>query len=266
MKRKSRKSIEYMARFGLAGRGFVYLLVAFIAIQMPLGNIGSADKEGAFASLSSKPWGSPVLLAIALGFAGYAVWRIVEAVFDPEGKSKDEKGKYKRVGYLFRGGLYLAFAYNALKFAFHVPGQGSNQQAQQTTAGLLGIPFGRWMVAGAGIAVIGAGVFNGYRAYSGKFRDEMKVREMTSGQRRALVPIAGIGLFARAVVFILIGIFLVNAAVTFDPQKAVGLDGALRKIAESPGGPLFLSIVAAGLGAFGIFSLAQARYRQVMNS
>ena len=266
MKKGQRKWIEVMARAGLAGRGLVYLLIAFIAIQLPYGKSGSADKEGALTSLSSKPWGKPILIAIAIGFAGYAVWRLVEAILDPEGKSKDTEGKVKRVGYLARGILYSFFTYSALKIANTAQAKGSTEQAQKATAGILGLPLGKWIVIGCGIAVIAVGAYNGYRAFSGKYRDDFKEREMSPGQRKALFPIAAIGLSARAIVFTLIGAFLINSGLTSDSEKAVGLDGALRKIAESPGGSSLITVVAASLGVFGVFSLAQARYRQVMNS
>ena len=266
MKRENRKGIEYLARIGLAGRGFVYLLVAFIAFRIPFGKPATADKEGALANLSSKPWGFPVLIAIAIGFAGYAIWRLVEAFLDPEGKSKKSDGKWKRVGYLFRGVLYTVFAFNTVKIAFTHQARGSTQKAQETTAGVFGLPGGKWLVLAFGIGVIVAGAYNGYRAFAGKYRKDFKVREMSAGQRKVLFPIAAAGLYARAVVFSLVGIFFIHAAVTFDPAKAVGLDGALHKILSSPGGYWWLEIVAAGLAAFGIFSLAQARYRSVMNS
>lgn len=266
MKRTNRKWIEWMARFGLAGRGFVYLLIAFIAVQLPFGEPTPADKEGVLASLSSKPWGKPILLALAIAFAGYAVWRLVEAILDPEGKSKKSSGKWKRVGYLARGGLYTFFAFNALKIAITAQSQGSTQQAQEATAGVLGLPLGKWVVVGFGLCLIVAGAYNAFRFLSGRYRNDMKESEMSPGQRRALVPIAAIGLGARAIVFILIGIFFMNSGLNFDPAKAIGLDGALRKIAGSPGGPLLLAGVAAGLAAFGVFSLAQARFREVMNS
>ena len=266
MKKESRKGIEYLARAGLAGRGLVYLLVAFIAFQLPAGKPASADKEGALASLSSKPWGFPVLTAIAIGFAGYAIWRLVEAILDPEGKSKKPEGKWKRVGYLFRGVLYSVFAVNTVKIAITQQSEGSTQKAQKTTAGVFDLPGGKWLVLAFGLGVMAAGAYNGYRAFARKYRKDFKEREMSARERKILFPLAAAGLYARAVVFIMVGIFFVNAAVTFDPQKAVGLDGALRKIVASPGGPLMLTMVAAGLGAFGVFSLAQARYRSVMNS
>ncbi len=266
VQKEQRKGIEYLARFGLAGRGLVYLLIAFVAMRIPFGNPASADKEGVMASISAKPWGVPALIAIAVGFAGYAIWRLVEGIADPEGKSRKTEGKFKRVGYLFRGGLYTVFAYNALKVAFTKQSQGSTQKAQETTAGVFSLPGGKWLVLGFGLGVIAAGAYNGYRAFAGKYRKDFKVHEMSAAQRKFLFPIAAAGLYARAVVFCVVGAFFVHSAVTIDPAKAIGLDGALQRILTSPGGYWWLEIVAAGLAAFGIFSLAQARYRSVMNS
>lgn len=266
MKKEERKGIEYLARIGLAGRGLVYLLIALIAFQIPFGKPNSADKEGALQSLSSKPWGFPVLIAIAIGFAGYAIWRLVEGILDPEGKSNETEGKFKRIGYLFRGVLYSVFAFNTVKIAFTQQTEGSTQKAQETTAGVFEWPGGKWIVLVFGLSVIAAGFYNGYRAFARKYRKDFKEREMSPGQKKLLFPIAAAGLYARAVVFTLVGIFFVHAAWTFDPAKAVGIDGALRKIVTAPGGYWWLEIVAAGLAAFGIFSLAQARYRSVMNS
>ncbi|MEX0790193.1 MAG: DUF1206 domain-containing protein [Actinomycetota bacterium] len=266
MKREQRKAIEYLARTGLAGRGLVYLLIAFVAMQIPFGEPSSADKEGVMASISSKPWGTPVLIAIAIGFAGYAIWRLVEAILDPEGKSKKTEGKFKRAGYLFRGILYTTFAYSALRVAFTKQSQGSTQKAQETTAGVFSLPGGKWIVLAFGLGVIAAGAYNGYRAFAGKYRKDFKVHEMSASQRKFLFPVAAAGLYSRAVVFCLVGIFFVRSALTIDPAKARGLDGALHEILNSPGGYWWLEIVAAGLAAFGIFSLAQARYRSIMNS
>jgi len=266
VKRKHRKWIEYLARAGLTGRGLVYLMVAAIAVQLPFGGSGSADREGALASISTQPWGTPLLIALAVCFAGYAAWRLVEAVLDPENKSKDPKGKWMRLGYLFRAGLYSSFAISTLRFTFTRRSEPSDQQTQETTAGVLGLPFGKWLVLGFGAGVVAVGLYNGYRAVSQNYRKDFKQQEMSRRECKTLFPLAAVGLTARAAVFLLIGGFLINAALSYDPGRAVGLDGALHRVAASPGGPLMLTAIAAGLAAFGIFSLAQARYRRIMNS
>ena len=71
-----------------------------------------------------------------------------------------------------------------------------------------------------------------------------------------------VGTAARGMVFALAGFFVVQAAVTFEPEKARGLDGALRSLVKTPLGPWLLVVVALGLVAFGIYGLAEARYRR----
>jgi hypothetical protein len=72
-----------------------------------------------------------------------------------------------------------------------------------------------------------------------------------------------IGLPARMVVFTLIGIFVVKAAHDYNPSEAIGLDGALQKLASQSYGSWLLGIVAAGLLAYAVFCFFEARYREV---
>ena len=60
-----------------------------------------------------------------------------------------------------------------------------------------------------------------------------------------------------------IGAFLVQAAVQTDPEKAIGLGGALRTLARQPFGPYVLGTVAVGLVAYGAFMFVMARYRKI---
>ena len=71
------------------------------------------------------------------------------------------------------------------------------------------------------------------------------------------------GHLARAVVFALIGYGLIAAAIDFNPHQAVGMDGALAKVAHASYGPVLLGAVAVGLIGFALYSIADARYRRV---
>jgi hypothetical protein len=86
---------------------------------------------------------------------------------------------------------------------------------------------------------------------------------MSSRVRRAIKWLGTFGHLARMVVFGLVGVFLIKAAIDFNPKKAVGLDGALAKLAHASYGPFLLGLVAAGLVAFGLYSLTDARYRRI---
>ena len=79
----------------------------------------------------------------------------------------------------------------------------------------------------------------------------------------AVIPPGSFGSCTRMVVFCLIGVFLINAAIDFNPDKAVGLDGALAKVDHASYGPFLLGLIAAGLIAFGTYSLSDARFRRI---
>ena len=140
---------------------------------------------------------------------------------------------------------------------------GGSGEERRGTAEVLSWSYGPWIVGLAGAAVIVAGAVNAYRALTQNFRDELSTGEMSAAEDRWYTRIGVIGHAARAVVFGLIGAFLVKAALEYDPNEAVGLDGALQRLVQQWHGTLLLGLVAAGLLAYGAFCLVQARYRPV---
>jgi uncharacterized protein DUF1206 len=111
--------------------------------------------------------------------------------------------------------------------------------------------------------MIGAGVYQGYRGISHDFLEDSKTEQMSGTVRNWIEWIGTFGHLARMTVFGLVGAFLIKAAVDYNPNNAVGVDGALQKLAQSPYGPFLLGVVAAGLVAFGTYSLSDARYRRI---
>lgn len=259
---------EGVARAGLVAKGVSYGLVGALAVAVAVGAGGKAtSRGGALATLADKSWGKLILVLLALGFAAYALWRVIQAVFeraDDEGEAKSAAKKWgKRVGYIGRALIYAGLTYTTLKLLVDADQQQpQNEQAKQTTSTVFDWPAGRWIVALAGLAILGAGVWNVYRGLSKKFeqkwRGGMSRTEARWGARAGLV-----GHLARGVVFGLIGVFLFKAAIEYDPEDAIGLDGALRKLAEAPYGPWVLGVTAVGLLAYGVFCLFDARYRDV---
>lgn len=258
-----------LARIGLVAKGISYGLVGTLAIALAAGHGGQAtSRNGALVTIADESWGKLVLVLLALGFAAYAIWRIVQAFAereDPEdGEAKGFAKKWgKRAGYLGRGLIYAGLTYTTVRL---LTGSGAeqsqNEKARETTAAIFDWPGGRWIVGLAGFAIIGAGLWNIYRGLSKKFEEKwrggMSRTERTWGSR------AGVGgHVARGVVFGLIGIFVTKAATDYDAQDAIGFDGALRKLAEAAYGPWLLGVTAAGLVAYGVFCLVDARYRDV---
>jgi len=124
-------------------------------------------------------------------------------------------------------------------------------------------PGGRLLVAAVGIGVVGAGLYIGWRGWKQKFAKKLKSYEMDTGERKWILRLGTVGNIARMIVFVLIGVLLVAAAAQTDPSAAVGVDGALRRLAARNFGPTLLGFVALGLAAFGMYSLAEARYRRL---
>jgi hypothetical protein len=255
--------VEWLGRAGLVAKGIVYGLIGALALAIPLGLGGkTTDRHGALRTVAEAPLGELMLLALAVGLAGYAIWRLVEAFLDREDEGWSPKGIAKRIGYLGRGAVYAGSAFYAFAIAVGFGGGGGGNE-QKETANVLELPGGRWLVGVVGLAFAGAGAYNLYRSGTRKFRKHLHEDEM-GGTERRWVTVAGVaGHAARGVVFALIGVFLVKAAWQYDPHEAIGIDGALRKLAQHAYGEILLGGVAAGLLAYGLYCLVQARYREL---
>jgi hypothetical protein len=254
---------ERLARAGMITRGVLYALVGWLAVQVALGDHGErVDQKGAMATLVRQPMGRVLVFALAVGFLAYAVWRIVDAVFDP-----GDEGPLKRGASAGRAAIYLALAATAVRVAARGAREASGHEQQDATAKVLGWrPLGQWIVVVVGLAVIGVGLWNAWQAASGRFQKQLKSYEMSAGERRVIVGLARVGLVGRAVAWVLSGGFVVRAALRFDPAHAVGLDAALHQLVGEPFGPVLLAAVGVGLVVFGAYQLALARYRRVMGS
>jgi hypothetical protein len=254
---------EVAARAGLTARGVIYLLVGILALQIAFGDgKEQADRGGALAELSDKPFGAVLLWALGVGLVGMALWRLSEAVFGSVGR--DGHKPRKRLLATVRCLFYAFVAYSVLSFAAGSGGGGSSdEQSKDVTARLLEVPAGQWLVGAGGAAIVAAGVWIAVQALRRKYHDKMKFGELSRRGRR-LVDVTGVaGGLARGAVFAVVGAFAVKAAVDYEPDRAKGLDDALRSFADTPLGPWLLVCVAAGLVLFGVFSFALARWRRV---
>jgi uncharacterized membrane protein YidH (DUF202 family) len=258
--------LEKLARVGFATKGIVYAIIGILAVQTAVSAGGkTTDSQGALRTIAAQPFGQFLLILVTIGLAAYAIWRLFEAIKDPEGKYKGERGGKRaiaRLGYAFSGIAYGALAVQAARLVTKTGGSGGGNSEADWTARLLQQPFGQWLVGVVGALIIGMGFYMFYKAYKVKFRRELDLHELNPQQETWAVRISRLGIAARGVVFSLIGFFLIQAARKFDPNQAKGIDGALQSLAQQPYGKFLLGIVALGLIAYGIYLWIQARYRR----
>ena len=260
--------LERLARAGLAARGLLYVVVAVLALQVARGHSDTrADKQGALQTVVHQPLGKVLVLLLAVGFAGYALWRFVAAAVGPADEDDARKAVLKRVGYAARGAVYAFFCASAVKLLVSAGGQaGSDNAEADWTRRVLDWPGGTWLVQAVGLAVVVGGLYVGWRGLSRTFRKRLKSYEMGPAERRWILGVGTVGMVARMVVLVLIGVLLVIAAAQHDPGQAVGIDGALKRLADRSYGPPLLAVVAFGFAAYGLYSFAEARYRRVGSS
>lgn len=258
------RGFEWLARAGFAARGLIYGIIGILAIKLAVGAGGTTtNQQGALKTIAHQPFGKVLLILVAIGLAGYALWRLVHALLG-HGPEDSDSG-FDRLAALGSGIVYagLCAIAVAILLGSSSGSSGGSGNASRTTAGVFGWPGGTWLVGIAGAVLIGIGLYQGYRGISKDFLKDSKTEQMSPRVRQWFAWVGRFGHLARMVVFGLVGVFLIKAAIDFNPNKAVGLDGALAKIAHGSQGPLLLGIVAAGLIAFGVYSLSDARYRRI---
>ena len=240
-----------LARAGLAAKGCVYAIIGVLALELALGQGGAAtSNQGAMQHLAGSGAGSVLLVLLAIGLAAYAAWRLLQAWQGDEWA--------KRLGYAARGVVYAGITYSAVRILLGSGRQQSqNGKAHKATAVVLSWPAGTWLVGLAGVVLIGIGLWQLYSGVSRRFEEKWR------GRNRAARIAGVVGHVARFVVFALMGAFAIKAAAQYNPKDAIGLDGALQKLAGSSYGPLLLGVTAAGLIAYAVFCLFDARYRDV---
>lgn len=252
--------IERLARLGYASIGIVYMIVGGFAVAAGLGRRGSTGGHtDAFALIRDQPFGRVLLTIIAAGMIGYALWRFVSAVTDNEHRGSDAKGLGVRIASFFRGLVYAAIAVEVIRMIMGNSGSsGGEQEAQHWTARLMQQPFGRGLLAAAGIGVVAYGAYQLYAAWDAKLSKRISLGEIDPSVRGKVIAISRFGIGARGLVFLVIGGSLLLAALRHNPQAAHSTTGALQEL------PLPLMVlVGFGLAAYGVYALVNAKYRRI---
>jgi hypothetical protein len=253
------ETLHWSARLGLSARASIYLLIGFLAFLVATGHTTKeTDQWGAFQQVNRGTFGHIVLWILAIGLAGYSLWRFSEAVL---GAAGDGRKAGARVKSFFRGCIYAFFATIAFQVAL---GDGTTSQAQRQqslTAKIMQHTGGRWAVGIVGAIVVVIGLMLVYEGLTRKYEKYLRTSAMSRNTRRIVTALGTFGTTARGAVFALAGAFVIQAATDYKPSKAAGLDGALRSLRDTPAGGWLLGVVAVGLLAFGVYGFAEARWR-----
>jgi hypothetical protein len=244
-------------RVGMVAYGIVHLTIAWLAIQLALGNSsGNASRNGALTQLAQQPFGRFVVWVIAIGMVFLVAWKLLEAFID----SQTEDGAKAWLKPAVSVGKAIVYGTLGVS-AFHTAtGSKSKSSTTSMTSKLMDQPFGRWLVGLVGLAVIGYGVYLAYTGYREKFLKHLDAEGRSGDAGRAYKLFGKVGYIAKGVALGAIGALFIFAAVDHKAKKSGGLDQALHKVLQQPFGPVLLFAIAVGIGCYGLFCFARARH------
>jgi Trk-type K+ transport system membrane component len=260
-----------VSRLGLVCRGTVYLLVGSLALRLALATHrrtgAPASAAGAVQEAVAPAWGRVSLLLLVAGLAAYALTQLIEAVFRPS-HATGTMGRWRQRAVSSWGCLlYSVFCLSTARLLAGTPPKqtAESEQRQDTdvTAVLLRTGWGRLLLVLVGVLAVVAGVEIGRRSVRLDFRERFTAEHMPRALAMLTRALGGFGCVARAVVFVLVGVFVLKAAVLSSAKQTKGLDAIFRSVAGSAGGSWLLALLASGLLCYGLYCLIEARYRDL---
>ena len=250
--------LDHAVRVGLVTYGIVHLLVGWLAIQLALGDKQeSASNSGALHALAEQPLGGVLVWLVAVGMFLLVAWRLLELFFGHTTEQDALTRWRKRLVALGKAVVYGALGLSAVAVAL---GQGSQGGTDSLTARVMDLPGGQLLVGAIGLAIVGVGVGLVWNGWTAKFTKEMDVKGQVGKDGSAYVVLGRVGHICKGIAIALVGGLFVYAAVRHEPKKSGGLDKALQTVLEYPFGQVLLVAIGAGIGCFGLFCFANARY------
>lgn len=249
---------QLLGRVGMACYGVVHLVIAWLAVQVAFGDSEQADQKGALQQIGSTAFGQVLLWIVAVGLVLFGLWQFLMAATGYEWVSGGKRTR-KRIGAAARGVVVILLGFTAFRIATGSGGGGSSGQKQQEfTAELLKLPAGPALVVIAAAGVLGVAIAAGVKGAKKKFLEDLNTSELPGKSKRWIGWLGTTGYLAKAVVFTVVAILLAIAGFQADPNKAGGLDAALKTLAAQPFGTVLLTVVALGLAAFGAYCFGAA--------
>jgi hypothetical protein len=256
-------SLTVLARGGLIAYGLVHLLIGWLALHIAwgAGSGKSADTSGALTTLADQLFGKVLLWLVAVGLVALALWQVSETFWShrsAEGATRVRKQATSGA----KAVVYAALGVSAALIALG-SGSSSGQSQAKATTGVLAWPAGRVIVVVVGLIIIGVGGAAVVKGVKSSFLEEIDTSSMSPAARKGVARLGQVGYIVKGIALAVVGALLSYATLTFDRQKAQGLDGAMQAIGAQPFGKFLLTAVALGFVAFGIFAVLQSRYRRM---
>lgn len=259
------KWIAYYARLGYGAKGVIYASSGALALleAFDFAQGKTVGSTGALEEIALRPFGKIILIVISVSLMGYVVWRIIQAVFDPEHSGKEASDILRRLSYACSGAVYAGVAYSAIEILDGVGSESSTQSLESRALWVMTQPLGRWLVAAGGLMFCGIGCYYFYRSIRAEFRKRFKLHHMSDVAKTWATIVGRVGIAARGVVYLVIGMFAVRAAWEFDPKMIMTTEAALSVFDENPTDEFILATLGIGFIAYGIHMFFQARYRSI---
>lgn len=260
-------TLELLERLGYVARGALYVVMGLLALGVALrvGGGQATDLTGSLVFLIANPFGKLVLIAFAVGLAAYSLWGFVRAVYDPLHRGSDASGYAARIGFITSAVSYAAIVILALQILAG-SGGASGDSTQKMVASVLTHPAGGWLTILIGLVALGIGIGQFKEAYRPSFARDLKGAEMSASERDVALMLGRFGMFARGVVFLVIGWFVIQAGIHHDPGQVQGFGGAFLFLLSQPFGHWLVGIIALGFVALGLHSFACARWIRLLGS
>ena len=258
--------IKKLSQLGFYTKGFLFIVIGILAIMVAIGEKGGqlADPTGALSRVAQASYGKVILLIFIAGAFGHGAWNVLRGVADVDNAGNNFQGILKRIIAAGVGIFYFFLAWTAWSIVLTANVAVANGTVQRTfTTIVLALPFGAILIGLIGFIIIGAGVNECYSGFTGKFQENFKQYKLEGNSRNIITFLGFMSFLTRALIFALIGWFLISAAIKSNPNEAIGMDGALLTLAQSYYGQILLFIASAGLICQGVLSLYEAKYRRI---
>lgn len=264
-----------ITRYGWLSKGLVFVIIGVLAIRIASTawpDQRPADQQGALRTLAEQPFGSTLLAATAAGLSVFMLWNVAQALI-PGSTDLTFLGICKRVGWFGLGLFYGALALAGFRLAWSDDGadiadQGGSGVASETdattlTARLLALPGGRWVAIAVALVILIVALYHCWKGVTFRFVDDLDTTDLDRRTERWIGRLGALGFVARGLVLGVVGGLLLEAAIGFDPDEAVGLDGALRQLADVMYGRLLLGVVGIGLIVAGLYDMITFRRQEL---